>query len=311
MNSKLLDYIKILSKRDKKTLSQKTLKTYEELGELSKAILPYDNAPGTNHRLISRNKILEEVSDSLLCLLSVAYDLDFSDEEISDMMWSKSAKWSSIQERELNLQYPLPYEIHVTVKNPNISLFKDICHKIGVKPIVLDLQNKQGDVVDGDVMTSSKISTDNKGALAECERIVNELSVNGFSVVRQKIETVPWHPAAPRLIDYNVIGSMPKDCYFECHFNVITTNDKLDHLTNLCEDMGCHRSRNILKKHDDNLVTIMVTKRDYNTTYEKFKKDIDIIESYFERHSYNIEKTIIEFSVYDTKIDHDASWLKN
>lgn len=48
------NYIKSLSLKDKKTLSQKCLKLTEEVGELAKAILPYDSAHGTNHRFIER-----------------------------------------------------------------------------------------------------------------------------------------------------------------------------------------------------------------------------------------------------------------
>lgn len=57
----LNNYIKSLSIKDKKTLSQKGLKLAEEVGELAKAILPYDSAHGTNHRFIDKEKILEEV----------------------------------------------------------------------------------------------------------------------------------------------------------------------------------------------------------------------------------------------------------
>lgn len=40
------DFIKKLSLSDKKTLSQKALKTCEEVGELAKAVLPFDSAHG-------------------------------------------------------------------------------------------------------------------------------------------------------------------------------------------------------------------------------------------------------------------------
>ena len=42
------DFIKTLSIKDKKTLSQKGLKLVEEVGELARVILPYDSAHGIN-----------------------------------------------------------------------------------------------------------------------------------------------------------------------------------------------------------------------------------------------------------------------
>lgn len=48
-----------------------------------------------------------------------------------------------------------------------------------------------------DVMTSSKHFGDNRSAYEEANRIANKLTSFGYKVVRKKIETVPWHPAAP------------------------------------------------------------------------------------------------------------------
>ena len=65
------DYIKDLSIKDKKTLSQKTLKLVEEVGELARVILPYDSAHGTNHRFTDRDAILEELVDVYLTNISL------------------------------------------------------------------------------------------------------------------------------------------------------------------------------------------------------------------------------------------------
>ena len=47
MNKNISDFIRTLSEKDKKTLSQKCLKLVEEVGELARIILPYDSAHGT------------------------------------------------------------------------------------------------------------------------------------------------------------------------------------------------------------------------------------------------------------------------
>lgn len=93
------EFIRQLSLDDKKNLSQKALKTCEEVGELAKAVLPYESAPGTNHRFIDKYKILEEVADVYLTSMSIAYCLGFSDEEIEGMINQKSLKWSELLSR--------------------------------------------------------------------------------------------------------------------------------------------------------------------------------------------------------------------
>ena len=171
MNKFLDDFIKDLSIKDKKTLSQKGLKLAEEVGELARAILPYDSAPGTNHRFSDREQILEEMND---------------------MLGKKSKKWAQLQLKEESATFPLPFEIHITVDTTenffecDIDGFKSKCQEFGVKPIVLDLEMKEGSIKD--VMTSSKHFGDNRSAYEEANRITNELNSFGYKVVRKKID---------------------------------------------------------------------------------------------------------------------------
>ncbi len=146
------DFIKTLSIKDKKTLSQKGLKLVEEVGELARVILPYDSAHGTNHRFIDRDAILEEVVDVYLTNISIAHSLGFTDEDFNEMLIKKSEKWSQLQSGEEKAEFPLPFEIHVTVEVDlpiengevvnnwyvTIEEFKEDCNEIGVKPIVID-----------------------------------------------------------------------------------------------------------------------------------------------------------------------------
>ena len=178
----VLATVKQLSSTDEKTLTQKTLKLCEETGELAKVVLPYENAFATTHRFVTANRILEEVADTLLCSLSIAYDLGFSDEDIRDMMIEKSIKWNKVQQGSVKGRFPLPFEIHITVRTDDIERFRDKCSAIGVKPIVLDLKDDLQDV-----MTSSVIMTDNNGAYQEMCRISNALTRYGFNVVRIRL----------------------------------------------------------------------------------------------------------------------------
>lgn len=319
MNKELQEYIKALSLKDKKNLSQKLGKVMEESGELARVVLPYDGADGTTHRFIEKEKVLEEAVDVMLTAISMPYALGFSHDEIEEMMWRKAQKWQGIQAKSEKVEYPIPYEIHITVdisgfdspdgKDKAIEYatesFVRTCKGAGVKPIVLDLESG-GDSVMKDVMTSSHIIGNNTEAYTECVRISNYLKVSGFKVVRKKIETVPWHPAAP----CEPTDKMPEDCYFEAHIGcVITPRDKTK-LKDLAEIHNAHLSRNFFKKLKDGKFVNMITLRNYKGTLEDFEYAVDELKKALELNDINFEKVIIEFSIYDTKVSHDFKWLE-
>lgn len=121
--SDINDFIKNLSIKDKKTLSQKTLKLVEEVGELSRVVLPYDSAHGTNHRFTDRESLLEEIIDVHLSNISIFHSLGFNEVEFNDMLIKKSEKWHRIQTNEEASEFPIPFEIHVTVEVNDILNF--------------------------------------------------------------------------------------------------------------------------------------------------------------------------------------------
>lgn len=306
MQTQLLDYIKKLSLDDKKTLSQKALKVAEESGELAKVVLPFDNAAGTIHRFIEKGRILEESVDVILTAISIAYELGYSHEEIEETMRLKAEKWQGIQYKETQVDDMIPFEIHVTVQSfiETDEFFRDLCAEIGVKPIILELENK-GQNVMHDVMTSSHFFGTNTGAYHECLRIESFLLKNGFKVVRKKIETVPWHPAAP-------VGDadMPKDCYFEAHIGCIINEEQKPRLQELAEINNAHLSRNYFKKLDNGMFVNMLTLRWYDCNYEKVKHDVQRTKLHLTRNGMEYEKVIVEFCLYDTKVSHDFKWLE-
>lgn len=307
MNKKILDYIKLLTSQDKKSLSQKSTKAQEELGELAKAILAYENATACTHRFIEKEKILEECVDEMLCVLSIIYDQGFNDDEILTMMDRKTNKWAGLLAREGRIKYPIPYEIHVTVEQADLENFKMVCKDTGVKPILLDLHLSNNGVMK-DLMTSSVFRGNNREAYEETKRISNALSTAGFKVIREKIETIPWHPAAPCLQNNNMF--MPENCYFESHLNVVITNPKKrELLKTIAETHKAKLSNNVFKKLEDGKFTMMVTFRSYDKVYEDFTKDLEKLVLEIKVNDFEIEKEIVEFSIYDTKVSHDASWI--
>lgn len=310
----LNEYIKDLTKNDKKTLIQKVAKLFEEGGELSKVILPYEGAYATNHRVVDKRRILEEVADVYLVNQSILYSLDFTDAEFEDMVLRKAQIWNGLQvkeDRALAKSDKMPYEIHITVnceKGIDIDKYKFDCNHIGVKPIVLALQDQNANKVMDDVMTSSKYYGNNGEAFDEMKRISKELTTCGYNVIREKIEASYWHQKAPFKADGDV--SMPEGCYFECHFNVECTEEMLPQLTKIAKSTDCHLSKNAFKIYDNGVFTIMMTYRSYTKMYEDFEDHLDFIKSNLSMRGFKLEKEIVEFSIYDTRIKHDSKWLE-
>lgn len=317
------EFVKNLSIKDKKTLSQKGLKLVEEVGELAKVILPYDSAHGTNHRFIDREAILEEVIDVYLTNISIAHSLGFTDEEFNDMLIKKSEKWSQLQATEEKAEFPLPFEIHVTIKPDNtyidftIDEFKSDCELIGVKPIVIDLEINDGSIIK-DVMTSSKHFGDNRSSYEESKRIVKELESRGYVVVRNKIESVPWHPAAPVI---STGKEIPNGCYFESHIGVLIKPEQKEELNNfvfnvisnndLIELSGTAKlSQNFFKKSKDGSKFVnMLTYRSNICGSPKFKLEVEGIKHLLQEEGFEFEKVEVEYAVYDTNVTHDAKWI--
>lgn len=339
---KIEEYIKELSKKDKKTLSQKALKLVEEVGELARVVLPYDSAHGTNHRFIDREALLEEIVDVHLTNISIAHSLGFTEDELSEMMIKKTEKWATLQAKEDKATFPLPYEIHVTVNledsythkyinEESLNEFKEDCRSIGVKPIVIDLEMKDKSSMK-DVMTSSKFFGDNRTAYEESERIAKRLREMGYEVVRNKIETVPWHPAAPQDKDKDHPlwhgDPIPNGCYFESHIGVIVTKETKEDLEELvdflndsiCELSGTAKlSKNFFKKTEDGRFINMLTYRSNMVNAKEFETEVRSIERIIsgendwdmleEFRSFEYEKVEIEYAIYDTNVTHDAKWI--
>lgn len=310
MTPAFLKYVRHLSTQDRKSLSQKALKTCEEVGELAKVVLPIDNAYATTRRFVERESILEEAVDTVLCALSVAYHLDFTDDEVTDMFAAKAEKWALLQSKEQDVKYPLPLRDSPDGDargEQTVEGFRTACAEIGVKPIVLDLEDRNGDTAMVDVMTSSKHFGDNFSAYYAAFNLKHALHDRRYAVVRTKIETVPWHPAAP-VADQ----PMPPNCYFESHVPVTLHPENLPSLRAAIAGYGnphLHMSRNPMKRNEDGSIVQMITLRVDFGNYQRVKAHLDAFVSSLSRH-WLVGKVISEFSVYDTKASHDSSWIK-
>ena len=308
MKKSTLDHIKLLTDLDTKTLNERVVKLFEEGGELARVVAPYENVSSTRHRIVDKKKILEEAVDCLLVAYSIAHHVDFDDDEIEEMFQQKLLKWHGRLSREQRTKdKPVPYEIHVTVNTGEIDRFRRFCKIIDVKPIVLDLQTLSQESVMQDVMTSSVHLGNNTSAVQTANAIKAELEQAKFPVVRVKIETVPWHPAAPQ----ESTDLMPADCYFESHLAVITSSDRKGKLNTIACEYNAHLSKNVFKVIDESNYVQMMTVRWYQGTYAEFDQMVERFIQDLKQNGFDVDKKIVEFSMYDTRVAHDSTWLSN
>ncbi len=297
----LIKLIDRLSLRDTKTLSQKGLKAVEEVGELAKAILPYEGAHGTNHRVPSRDKVAEECADVMLVVYSIMKSMGLTSEEMIREVSRKANYWEFLLDNEDKADlHNLDFEIHVTIKEAtSLEAFRHACSELEVKPIVLDLYGEGGAVKD--VMTSSVFRGTTKQVVDHTKALATRLRDMGFEVLREKIETVPWHPAA-------MVKPNQSSAYFEAHFAFKT--DDVDDLRNFTKARNIHLSRNTMKKGADSILmgTYRVDARETNSS--RFQDDVDSIclDSILAGHIIT-KKPHTEYSLYDTNEQHDGQWI--
>jgi hypothetical protein len=164
-------------------------------------------------------------------------------------------------------------------------------------------------------MTSSKHFGDNRTAYEESKRIVNDLESKGYKVVRNKIESVPWHPSAPVM---STGKEIPNGCYFESHIGVTIypgqkgeLNDFVKSLKSLIDLSGTAKlSQNFFKKSKDGSKFVnMLTYRSNMCGSPKFKLEVEGIKHLLQEEGFDFEKVEVEYAVYDTNVTHDAKWI--
>jgi len=199
----------------------------------------------------------------------------------------------------------LHYEIHVTVRTNEVQRFIEECGALGVKPIVLDLQLRGGSGAIQDVMTSSKLTGDDTDAWSRMKDIAWYLSAKGFEVVRQKIETVPWHPKAA------VHDENSKEGYFEAHIQVFVKPFYLGDLASLAKDLDLHMSKNPFKIHENGNIIQMLTLRK-SIKYDNFLNHLRSKLAWLDDIRFYVTKDPeVEYALYDSNVQHDAAWINS
>lgn len=293
-----------LSLRDTKTLSQKALKLSEECGELAKAVLPFEGADSCNHRFPNRDKIIEECADVFLVAYSIAKSLDVSDAALLAMVGKKADYWEKLQdaERATDLN-KLNFEVHITVESTSdIETFMTDCRSIGVKPIILDLYTEGAPILD--VMTSSHFTGTTQQAAIYSRGLVASMESMGYRVLREKIETVPWHPASQQAH----LSPSPSR-YFESHM-AFDQDTPRDILNPFLDSHSIRLSRNKMKKGTTAVLmgTYRVSSTDTNVS------DFLAAVAGIVTEAAGIGITVLgrpdtEFALFDSSVEHDGLWI--
>ena len=196
----------------------------------------------------------------------------------------------------------MPQEIHITVKCADTEKFKRDCKAIGVKPIVIDLQTANLDVMTSQVIESNNLLTGG----ATTYTTVDALEAAGYQVIRKKIEVSPCHPLVPKGSDAIEKAS---GRYFEAHIAVqLLESDTVQEtqLRQLCRQLRTHASTNYFKRGEQ-IKTLMLTYRKHTGNMERFTQDLDRILKHLQ--DFTIIKVIKEYCVYDSNQQHDKEWM--
>lgn len=91
----VLEKIKELSLLESNSLIRRQVKTSEEMGELSEAVLCVDDPNGTSYKNLTVQDVKEECVDVILCVLSTFYheSINGTTEELLELCVKKCMKW--------------------------------------------------------------------------------------------------------------------------------------------------------------------------------------------------------------------------
>lgn len=205
---------------------------------------------------------------------------------------------------ELNGEdYVGSHEIHVTVaaETTDPAHFKEASEQLGVKAHVIYNEFPNGDTI-VDYLTGSEIHDSTERAFSEMGRVATGLRESGLNVVREKIETTPWHPDSPK----TSLDRLAPGQYFECHLTL--------------PDLETIHGFRVLKWGDvpflisttDNkreAGLLFATMRHYIATAGTFCQDVEDIRAALAAQLTTVSMPTVEFAIYDSNPDHDNEWV--
>ena len=200
------------------------------------------------------------------------------------------------------------YEVHITVElfPLGMDLFLKICNQLYVKAITINLEQKPNQIIQQDVMTSSKHYGSYDEVYAYAVAIGKTLKDFGFKILRVKIESEPLHEKSPKEIG----DIMPDGLYFESHIAFLIQKSQRELLQDVAIRGGARISRNPLKTTDQGMV-VMVTLRDYEAPFVVFSQKLQkLLQLTSSAQFIPYKKIEVEFAIYDSNYEHDIQWIR-
>jgi hypothetical protein len=201
------------------------------------------------------------------------------------------------------------FETHITVQlgalQSNASV-RDWGLRHGLKSlhIVLD----RGDTVSQPMLTRRGQGVLSR-ELARALELSDELSRDGFVVVRIKIEAMPCNQDIPQS-DADAESHSPT-LYFEHHIKLaIDANTDLSALVALVQRHSANLSRNAFKMRSDGQEERFVTQRCRSVGRATARLRLDALLSALATDGYQVLRIEEEFVVHDSNIAIDAGWLE-
>lgn len=93
----MMNKLKQLSLKEKKTLLEKMVKLQEEVGELAQEVLIHEKSSGTHYKTAKDENILDESVDVILVALSIFFSQGGTIETYRSLLKKKSVKWEKFQ----------------------------------------------------------------------------------------------------------------------------------------------------------------------------------------------------------------------
>lgn len=184
-------------------------------------------------------------------------------------------------------------EMHITVKEGDITLFKDHCKFLGIKPILIETE--RGNNFGEQLMTSSKC--DRGDFMSQFFDIFDNFVKKGYEIIRLKIEKYP-----SEIKDDDFI-------YYESHLRLkLEKGFNRSILIKLCKENNFHLSKNIFKRGEE-FDYQMITYRDHDIELVPFKEKINQMVKILDSFDIVHDKIEIEECIYDSNISIDHSWL--
>lgn len=197
-----------------------------------------------------------------------------------------------------------PHELHVTVDadSTDPDLFRGACDELRVKAHIIANEVPGSRERITDYLTGSEVTGKSVQAFTELGRIAGGLRAAGLEVVREKIETTPWHPAAPK----TSLDRLHEGNYFECHFTLPDLPTIHNFRAMKWGDVPFLISTTEHKREQG---LVFATMRHYISTAGEFCRNVDEIHDALQKQIGPVKAPTVEFSLYDSNPGHDDEWI--